>query len=60
MSFPENYFFSEMISVTTEVNAIRSDEKYWDFGVFGAFGLLLMLPGLYGIKTAITKMKDEQ
>ncbi len=72
LSFPDNYFFSDMISVKSvhskkndylklsEVNAIRSDDKYWDFGIFAVFGLLLTLPGIYGIKIALTKINDEQ
>jgi len=72
LSFPDNYFFNETISVKSvhskkndylklsEVNAIRADDKYWDFGIFGVFGLIFMLTGIYGIKTVITKMNDEQ
>lgn len=71
LSFPDNYFFNETISVKSvhskkndylklsEVNAIRADDKYWDFGIFSFFGLLLTFPGIYGIKTAITKMNNE-
>lgn len=72
LSFSDQYFFNETIGVISvhskkndylklsEVNAIRADDKYWGFGVFGVLGLLFALPGIYGIKTAITKMNNEQ
>lgn len=72
LSFSDHYFFNETIGVISvhskkndylklsEVNAIRADDKYWGFGVFGVLGLLFALPGIYGIKTAITKMNNEQ
>ncbi|QOG01931.1 hypothetical protein [Flavobacterium sp. MDT1-60] len=72
LSFSDQYFFNEVISVISvhskkndylklsEVNAIRSDDKYWDFVLFSVFGLLLTVPGIYGIKTAIIKMNNEQ
>ena len=72
LPFSEQYFFNETIGVTSvhskkndylklsEVNAIRADDKYWGFGVFGMFGLLFALPGIYGIKIALTKINNEQ
>ena len=72
LSFSDQYFFNETISVVSvhsknndylklsEINAVRADDKYWGFGVFGLFGLLFALPGTYGIKIALTKINDEQ
>jgi len=71
LSFADTYFFNENISVESVasknndylnlsgVNAVRLDDKFWDVTIFGFFGFIMILPGLFAIKKSITNKPND-
>ncbi|MDA6070028.1 hypothetical protein NJT12_10405 [Flavobacterium sp. AC] len=65
LSFADKYFFNENINIVSlksskkdylklsDVNTIQSDRKYWNFVIFGFFGLIMILAGIFGIQKSI-------